>query len=383
MKFLESLHRKNKKMEKKKKKKRKDEISGWLAPFIYFGLRSRAFEFVENLSYFLSSGMSVTMALSSMEEELAGFRMRRLVRRMQGNIQAGFSLSQSFEKQNFFSSNIIALVRAGEATGKLVENMKLVILLNDEDKRLKSKLNSSLLYGVLILSLTAIVGTGVAWYVLPVIANVYSQIGEELPKITQLLVMGGNFLANYGAIVVPIAVSFLAAILYFIFSFPKTKFIGHTIIFHLPFLGKLIKESEVTRFGYILGNMLESGLPVDEALQTMPGTTTFKNYQKLYLHLKERILNGFSFYDSLKSYKKIKKLFPNNVLQMISAAEKSGKLSETLIRISKLYAVKVENTSRNLPIVLEPIMLLLVGLGVALFVLATIMPIYNLSNIIQ
>jgi len=370
-------------MEENKKKKKKDEVSGWVAPFIYFGLKERAFEFVENLSYFLSAGMSIAMALSSMEEEMSGFRIKRLCRRMQSNIQSGFSLSDSFEKQKFFSPNIVALVRAGEKTGKLVENMKLVLLLNDEDRRLKSKLNSSLLYGTFIFVLTVVVGTGTAWYTLPVIADVYSKIGEDLPLITRILIKGGTFLVNYGAIVVPIAFSFLVAILYFIFSFPKTKFIGHILLFHLPFLGKLIKESEITRFGYILGHMLESGLPVNEALHTIPGTTTFKNYQKLYFHLERKILEGFSFYDSLKSYKKIKKLFPSNVLQMISSAEKSGKLSETLIRISGLYALKVENTSRNLPIVLEPLMLLLVGAGVALFVLATILPIYNLSNIIK
>ena len=327
--------------------------------------------------------MSVTMALSSIEEEISGFRMKRLCRRMQSNIQSGYSLSESFEKQSFFGPNIIALVRAGESTGKLVENMKLVILLNDEDKRLKSKLNSSLLYGTFILSLTVVVGTGTAWYVLPTIADAYSQMGQDLPALTKILIKGGNFLVNYGAVAVPIAAAFLLSILYFIFSFPKTKFIGHTVLFHLPFLGKLIKESEITRFGYILGNMLESGLPVNEALRSMPGTTTFKNYQKLYLHLESKILEGFSFYESLKSHEKIKKLFPNNVLQMISAAEKTGKLSETLVRVSGLYSVKVENTSRNLPIVLEPIMLILVGIGVALFVLATIMPIYNLSNLIQ
>jgi len=370
-------------MEEIKNKKNKNEVRGWIAPFIYFGLKNKAFDFVENLSYFLSAGMSLAMALSSMEEEMSGWRMKRLCRRMQNNIQAGFSLSQSFEKQNFFSPNIIALVRAGEITGKLVENMKLVILLNDEDRRLKSKLNSSLLYGTFILVITVVVGTGTAWYVLPVIADVYTKIGGELPLITQILIKGGDFLVNYGAIVVPIAGSFLLAIIYFIFSFPKTKFIGHLLLFHLPFINKLIKESEITRFGYILGHMLESGLPINEALHTMPGTTTFKNYQKLYLHLELKILQGFSFYDSLKYYKKIHILFPGNIMQMISSAEKSGKLADTLIRLSGLYATKVENTSRNLPLVLEPIMLLLVGLGVALFVLATIMPIYNLSNIIQ
>jgi len=370
-------------MEKNKNTKDSNEVQEWFAPFMYFGLKNNAFDFVENISYYLSAGMSLSMALSSMEDEVSNSRMKGLCRRMKNDIQSGFSLSQSFERQHFFPENIIALIRAGESTGKLVENMKLVILLNDEDRKLKSKLNSSLLYGTIILVLTVVVGTGTAWYVLPAIADVYASLGSDLPPLTRILISAGDFLINYGAIIIPIAFAFLVAILYFIFSFPKTKFIGHLLLFHLPLVKKLIKESEITRFGYILGGMLESGLPVDEALHTMSGTTTFKNYQKLYLHLESQVAEGFSFYESLKSYKKINVLFPGNILQMISSAEKSGKLAETLSRISSLYATKVENTSRNLPIILEPLMLLLVGIGVGLFVLALIMPIYNLGNIIK
>lgn len=370
-------------METEKNKKNSTEVKAWLAPFMYLGLKNKAFDLVENISYYLSAGMSLSTALESLEDEMSGSRMKRLCRRMQADIQAGFSLADSFERQHFFSENIIALIRAGESMGKLAQNMKLIILLNDEDRKLKSKLSSSLLYGTIILVLTVVVGTGTAWFVLPVIAEVYSSIGGELPFITRLLLSAANFMVKYGAVILPIFISFLSAVLYFIFSFPKTKFIGHLLLFHLPFIKKLIKESEITRFGYILGNMLESGLPMDESLAAMPGTTTFKNYKKLYIHMNLKISEGFSFHDSLKSYQNIKKLFPGNVLQMVASAERSGKLSETLIRISGLYAVKVENTSRNLPIILEPIMLLLVGAGVGLFVLAMMVPIYNLGNVIK
>ena len=366
-------------MEKIKSKK----IKAWLAPIIYFGLKNKAYDFIENLSYFLSAGMSIADALISIKEETRSWRMRRVIERIESDIAEGMPLSESFANQNFFGPNIVALINSGELSGNLVKNLKLAVLLNDEDKRLKSKLNSSLLYGTIIMVITVIVGAGTAWYVLPRIAEVYSEMNVELPFLTRMLIRLGEFLAHYGYLVVPIFFLLIAMILYFLFSFPKTKFIGHFFLFHLPFVGELIRESEVTRFGYLLGNMMETGLPITEALRVLPGTTTFKNYKKMYKYLEDRISEGLSLLDSLKAYPGTRRLFPGSVIQMLSSAEKSGKLAETLIRISTLYEAKLENTSRNLPLVMEPIILIFVGLGVALFVLATILPIYNLSNIIN
>jgi type IV pilus assembly protein PilC len=219
--------------------------------------------------------------------------------------------------------------------------------------------------------------------VLPKIAGVYESMGSDLPWLTKVLIRIGKFMVLYGDIFVPIFISIIFIILYFLFSFPKTKFVGHLILFHLPLIKKLIRESEITRFGVLMGNITKAGLPINRAFEIMPGTTTFKNYKKLYAYLGERVSEGICLSEALKSYKKTNKLIPSSVLQMINSAEKSGKLGETFLRIGVLYGNKLENTSKNIPIIIEPILLLLVGLGVALFVLATMLPIYNLGDIIK
>ncbi|HRZ34050.1 MAG TPA: type II secretion system F family protein [Candidatus Moranbacteria bacterium] len=366
-------------MNEKKNKK----VKGWLAPILYFGLKNKAYDFIENLSYFLYAGLPISGALESLEEETHSWRMRRIIRRVRDDIQSGMNLSDSFDRQTFFEESIIEIVKAGELSGNLVNNLKLAVLLNDKDKKLKSKLNSSLLYGTIIIILTIVVGTGTAWFTLPQIAKVYSELDTELPLLTRVLIKLGFFIANYGYIIFPFFFIIIALVFYFLFSFPKTKFIGHLFIFHLPFVGKLIKESEITRMGYILGSIYKAGIPINQALGIMPGTTTFNNYKKLYRYLSEKISEGISMSESLKSYKASKKLIPTSVLQMIYSAEKSGKLPETFFRISDLYEIKLENTSVNLPIIIEPIILIIVGLGVGVFVLATMYPIYNLVNIIK
>jgi type II secretory pathway component PulF len=369
-------------MDSKKIKKNK-RVKAWLAPIVYFGLKNKAYDFLENLSYFLSAGMSITSALVSLEEESHSWRMRKVITRIKEDVESGVTLSQSLENQHFFSQSTIEIVRSGETSGKLVDNLKLIITLNDEDRKLKSKISSSLLYGTIIIILTIIVGIGTAWFVLPKIAGVYESMGADLPWLTKVLIAVGKFMVLYGDIFVPAFVSIIFIILYFLFSFPKTKFVGHLILFHLPLIKKLIRESEITRFGVLMGNITKAGLPINRAFEIMPGTTTFKNYKKLYTYLGERVSQGICLSEALKSYKNTRKLFPGSVLQMIVSAEKSGKLAETFLRIGTLYGAKLENTSRNIPIIIEPILLLLVGLGVALFVLATMLPIYNLGNIIK
>lgn len=354
-----------------------------MAPIRYFGLKNQAYEFIENLSYFLSAGLSISESLVSLEDEIKSRRMRKVIKRIKGDVQKGMPLSESFETQKFFEESIIEIIRAGEFSGKLSSNLKLVITLNDEDKKLKSKLSSSLLYGTIIIVLTMVVGVGTAWVTLPQIAEVYSKLGSNLPFLTRMLIKFGLFIRQYGYIVVPFFLSMLATVFYFLFSFPKTKFIGHLLLFHLPFVGKIIKESEITRFGYLLGNIMEAGIPINRALGIMPRITTFNNYKKLYRHLTEKVSEGISLSESIKSYKYYRNLIPFSVFQMISSAEKSGKLPETFLRVSDLYGLKLENTSRNLPIIIEPLLFLIVGVGVTIFVLATVFPIYNLSNVIQ
>lgn len=309
--------------------------------------------------------------------------MRKVIQKIRNDVEGGTSLAESFKNQNFFGESTVEIIRSGEHSGKLVENLKLIIIIHDEDKKLKSKLSSSLLYGTIIILITVLVGIGTSWFVLPKIAGVYSEMGADLPWLTRVLIKVGNFMVAYGNIFVPLFISFVVIVLYFLFSFPKTKFIGHLLLFYVPLVKSLIKESEITRFGYLMGSIIEAGLPINKAFEILPGTTTFKNYKKLYQYLGEKIAQGIFISEALKSYKNIKKLIPPAVLQMISSAEKSGKLSETFLRISTLYGAKLENTSRNLPIIIEPLLLLLVGIGVALFVLATMLPIYNLGTIIQ
>ena len=363
--------------------KNEKQIPRWRSQFLYFGLQNKAYEFIENLSYFLSAGLSFSEALDSLQEETSSHRMRKILLTIKHDIDSGEMLSTSLTRQNFFGEDIIKIIHAGEISGNLVNNLKLVVMLRDKERRLKGKINSSLLYGGIILVATMIGGIGTAWFSLPQIAKVYDDMNVQLPLLTRILVQFGVFVSNYGYIFFPAFILIVSFTFYFLFSFPRTKFIGSIFLFRIPFVKKLIQQSEVTRFGYLMGNLSQSGLSINQAFKIMVGSTTFDNYKKLYDFIAEKVAEGISISESFKMYPKSRNLIPSSVLQMLMSAEKTGKLSETFFRISDLYELKLENTSRNLPIIIEPLLLLMMGVGVVIFILATMLPIFNFANVVR
>ena len=169
-------------------------------------------------------------------------------------------------------------------------------------------------------------------------------------------------------------------VLYFLFSFPQTRFIGHSLLFHLPLSRRLIREAEIARFGYLLGTQLKSGITVTDALMIMSGTTTYQNYSRLYDFLRDHIEEGYSISEALDAHKNVKGMVPANVRQLIKAGERSGTLSDMLITIGVDYESRIERTAKNIPTILEPILLVLVGGLVMIIALGVLLPVYNLSN---
>jgi len=351
---------------------------------IYFlGLKKEIFFFLQNITTFLSSGLTITEALMSIQEEMKTKRMRNLIGKILIDIQNGSTIADSFEKYNFLDDYIISLIRMGEQSGKLSQNLTLIIEQHEEEKEFKSKLKSSLLYLFIVLVLTMVIGLGTALYTIPKIAVMYEQSDAELPLATRVLVQFGAFMTTYGPIALPAGISIVLIILYFLFIFNKTKHIGHSILFRIPVLHKLFKYMEISRFGFLLGNMLEAGLPIAKSLVALSNSTSLKEYKDFYLFLKNKIEAGIFLNQSIEEYKNYKKILTFDVKQMIMTSEKSGTLTPTLFKIGSLYKARAQEIAKNLPVILEPILLLVIAAGVLVFVMGTMMPIYNMVNVIK
>lgn len=346
--------------------------------FFAFGLAEEKNNFLENLSLMLSAGMDFLSALEAIKSEIRSRRMRRILEWVKSEVEDGSALFDALNRANIFPEQAVSLIKIGEQSGRLVENLKVIVLQQQKERNFKSKIRSAMMYPVFVLGITVFVGLGIGWFILPRLSTVFSSLDVELPLITRLLIDFGGFISLYGYIAVPAFIAFLAVGGFFFFIFPPTKIIGQAINLLIPGIKTLIKQAEIARFGYVFGTLLQAGLPVTDALASLGQVTNIRSYQKFYQYLGKNIEEGNSFKKSFNSYRRAKKLIPSSVQQLIFAGEQSGSLAEILIKIGDAYEEKMENTTKNLSVILEPVLLFIVWLGVLAVAVAVILPIYSL-----
>ena len=343
-----------------------------------FGFAEESQYFVESLSMLLASGMDIIEALEAIKAEVKSTQLINIIDELVENINSGFSLWQSLEKTKLLPPHIISLIKIGEESGRLHQSLAVVVVQQSKSQSFKSKIRAAMMYPVFVMGVAMTVGIGIAWFILPKLSTVFNQLNLKLPLVTRLLMSFGSFLSKYGSLVVPIFILGISIIFYFLFFYRKTKFIGQAILFSIPGIKNLIREVELARFGYIMGTLLEAGLPVLEALNSLGESGTLRAYGKIYTLLKDGVEEGKSFEECFHSNPKIRKLIPTTIQSLIAVGERSGRLGKIFLNISESYENKTELTTKNLSVILEPLLLVVVWLGVVAVAMAVILPIYSL-----
>jgi len=343
-----------------------------------FGLGTERDQFIENLSMLVLSGMTILNAISSIIKQTKSPGMKVILERILLEIESGSPVWKALDRTGFFKGYTVSLIRLGEESGNFAENLKVVALEEEKDREFKSKVRSALMYPVFVLGLTLIVGIGISWFILPKLAKIFYDLKLALPLITKVLLGFGLFLNENGLVAVPLGFCVIGAIAYIVFFNRRTKFMGEAIIFSIPGIKTLLMEVEVARFGYLLGTLLEAGLPVTKAIDSLAGASEVIRYKTFYLALRESIDAGNSFEKSFKAYKNTDKLIPPPIQQLIISGEQSGNLNKTLIKVGQVLEAKSDTTTKNLTIIMEPILLVIVWAGVVSVAFAVILPIYSL-----
>lgn len=334
--------------------------------------------FTQNLGLLLKSAVPIGEALDSLSSSVKSRAFKKAIARMQQDIESGYSLSETFERSGVMGSQTLALVRIGEASGSLVENLQIAAQQEEKRRIFASKVRSAMIYPVFVIVLTIIVGLGVAWFLLPRLAETFAQLQVTLPPVSQALIGFGLFLKEHGIVAVPAFIGGMLLIGYILFGAPGTKNIGRRLLLRMPGVGRLIREVEIAQFGYLLGTLMEAGLSVTQALTLLASTSNSPDYRNLYLHLARCIDDGYTFKESLKKYKASHRLLVPAVQQMIMAGERSGSLPDVLKSIGKTYEQKSDTTTQNLETIIEPVLLVIVAGGVMVVAIAVILPIYSL-----
>lgn len=339
------------------------------------GLGKQRSGFIQNLSMMLGAGLHMTDAIDTLGRESRG-GMRKLVRQILRDVENGSALWRAMDRQAFFSPYAIALIRIGEEAGNLSENLKNLAEQDEKDQAMRQKVKMAMIYPIIIISLTFIITIGLSWFVLPQLVGVLFALNVELPATTRAVIAVSNFFTVHGPVVVPSAllIFFVLAVL---LKFTKLRYLGQWVVLHIPGVKTLIMQASIARFGIILGSLLRAGVAPVEALQSLTEVTSLLRYKSFYRKLTEHIKIGDSFAKSFEEIRGSRKALPASVQQITVTGERSGRLSEVLLKIADIYQKKAEETAQKLPIILEPVLLIFIAGLVAIIAFSIIMPIYS------
>ncbi|PIT94610.1 hypothetical protein COT98_02610 [Candidatus Falkowbacteria bacterium CG10_big_fil_rev_8_21_14_0_10_39_9] len=343
-----------------------------------FGYHKEEDYFFENLSILMSSGMPVSEAVLALGREMRTPRMVGRVDILEREINAGLSLYMALEKSKLLPKHFGELIKVGESSGLLVDNFNIIVGQRQKERIFASQIKVAMAYPVAVLVIALLVGVAITWFLLPGLTGIFASMQIKLPWITRVMIVFGKFVSTSGYYVLPLFVVSVFLLFYLIFAYKKTKFIGEFIILHIPGVKKIIQDSEVARFSYLLGSLLGAGLPIDVVIGFLADSSNVAVYKNFYNYARVKVRDGESFARIFAAYGGMDKLIPIPIQQTIISAENSGRLSEASLHISKIFEARMELNYKLLTTMLEPILLVVVWLGVLGIALAIVLPIYSL-----
>jgi len=324
----------------------------------------------------LVAGLPLMDVLKTFLAETRSKPMRKMVNGIIADVENGSPLWRAMESRHLFSPYDIAMVRIGEESGALARNMEYLSEQREKDRALRQQVKMAMIYPTIVLVMMFVIVMGLGLFVLPNLVTVLYALKVELPLATRIIIYITNIFERYGMIFVP-ALFALMFLFILLAKFTRFKAVSQWIVFRLPGIGRLASEASIARFGVVLGGLLKAGVPVVEALESLRDVTQVVSHKKLYSKILEHIRIGDSFHTAFEKCHESEKILSVSVQQLIIAGERSGSLAESLLQISNIYEKKASETAKVLPVILEPVLLLIIGALVAGIAFAIIVPIYS------
>ncbi len=291
-------------------------------------------------------------------------------------LAAGFA---SFPKD--FSPVFVGLIQAGESSGNLDETLKEIVVQQQREYELKRTIRSAMIYPAILLFVSVVIVTILVTFILPRITIAFEQSNVELPLITKIVIgISRVFSGNPVFTVAGLFGFFGMGAFLAIWSPVVIKKMLERLFMRLPLVSRLLKQLALARFAGILSGLLHAGLPAIEALKITAESVGNEVYKTRVTASIDSIKRGTSIADSLRDEGK---LFPHILISMISVGEKSGTLDETLGSLGEFYEDEVDRLVKNMLALLEPIMLLIMGLVIGLVAMSILLPIYKMVSGIQ
>jgi type IV pilus assembly protein PilC len=330
----------------------------------------------EQLAVMMKAGLSIGKCLNSLMEESENQKIKNMLADLSALVEGGTPLSEALETYHrTFGTVYIQMVRAGEQAGSLDKVLMRLSEQLQKDYEIRSKVRGALIYPTVVMTMMIIVIAIIIVFVLPKLGEVFSESGVELPIATRILLAISAFSVKYGLWIIVGGVLGFAA-LKFILSLPRSALAWDRFKLRIPIYGPFIKKVLMARFSLGFSSLMSAGLPILTIFETLAEMLDNLAYKEELTAIARKVENGHPIAQSLHE----SPLFPGMVGQLTAIGEQTGAMDEMFGVVASFYEKEVDNLTRNLSSALEPIIMVVLGVGIAFILLSVLQPMYGLVS---
>ena len=365
-------------------KKKKQEVKKKQTSSFSFGSGVKAKEiliFAKQFATMLRAGLPVLNTLNMLVEQTKAKNMKNIIITIRKDLESGNSISKCFEKHpKVFDTVVVNLIKAGEASGKLDVFLDKIVIALEKREKIKSKIKSALFYPAVLFSVAVLVTIFMLINVVPVFAKMYEGMNVPIPGSTAAIMAASDFMrsATGGGLTLVLIVLFVITLRYLIKTQYKVRKVWHQFILKVPVFGNLIQKSILARVSLVLGNLSNAGVNLLESLDIAKSVTTNTVVVEALENVKKGVFSG----ETLTKLFNKEKVFPTVFTQLISVGEQTGSLDAMFGSVASYYEEEFDTAVANLASLIEPIMIVFMGITIGGLMIAMYAPIFNVGAII-
>lgn len=332
--------------------------------------------FSRQLSTLISARVPLLQSLRILESQLDNKALLAIVRDLIASVENGESFSLALSKfPETFGNIYVSLIKSGETSGSVADSLNYLADQLEKDFELRNKVRGAMTYPVFVLVALSVVGFLMFKFVLPNLTSVLEQQGGSLPPLTIAIIGATKFFQIYWWLILLIIAGTILGIRFYLRT-PAGRYQWDSIKIRLPIIGKIFREVYYTRFSRNLATLTAGGIPIIQALIIVSEIISNLVYRDILLEAAADVTNGKNISDSLSSHKE----FPPLVTQMVSVGEQTAQLQTILKKLAEFYEKEVDNRVNTLSTLLEPLIMIVLGIGVGILVAGILLPIYNIAS---
>ncbi|HFA7282111.1 TPA: type 4 pilus assembly protein PilG [Neisseria gonorrhoeae] len=335
--------------------------------------------FTRQLSTMIKAGLPLMQAFEIVARGHGNPSMTKMLMEIRGQVEQGSSLSRAFSNHpKYFDRFYCNLVAAGETGGVLESLLDKLAIYKEKTQAIRKKVKTALTYPVSVIAVAIGLVFVMMIFVLPAFKEVYANMGAELPPLTQTVMDMSDFFVSYGWMV-------LIALGFAIYGFLKLKARSikiqrrmDAILLRMPIFGDIVRKGTIARWGRTTATLFAAGVPLVDVLDSTAGAAGNLIYEEATREIRTRVIQGLSMTSGMRATE----LFPNMMLQMSSIGEESGSLDDMLNKAAEFYEDEVDNAVGRLSAMMEPIIIVILGLVIGTLLVAMYLPLFNLGNVV-